>query len=98
MILLIIFSIIAIYRLSVLFFRKVAKDNKLNGVLMMILGLFPIINFLIALLLFVFNEETSFYQHHNWLYHFNNTSEVHISDFAGFIQFTINIPLGTEKK
>ena len=59
MILLIIFSIIAIYILSVLFFRKVAKDNKLNGVLMMILGLFPIINFLIALLLFVFNEETS---------------------------------------
>lgn len=38
----------------------------------------------------VFNEETSFYQRHNWLYHFNNTSEVYISDFAGFIQFTIN--------
>lgn len=38
----------------------------------------------------VFNEETSFYQHHDWLYHFNNTSEIYISDFAGFIQFTIN--------
>lgn len=38
----------------------------------------------------VFNEETSFYQHHDWLYYFNNTSEIYISDFAGFIQFTIN--------
>lgn len=59
MILLIIFSIISIYILSVLFFKKVAKDNKITGILMMIIGLIPVINFLWAMMLFVFNEETS---------------------------------------
>lgn len=38
----------------------------------------------------VFNDERTFYDQHNWLYNFNNIYEVNISDFAGFVLFTIN--------
>lgn len=59
MILLILFSFISVYILSVLFFRKMAKENNLKGVFMMLLGFVPVVNFIVASLMFVFNNETS---------------------------------------
>ncbi|WP_341832434.1 hypothetical protein AACH28_05365 [Sphingobacterium thalpophilum] len=38
----------------------------------------------------VFNEERTFYDQHNWLYNFNIINEVSLSDFAGFVLFTLN--------
>lgn len=38
----------------------------------------------------VFGEERTFYGQHNWLYNLNNVCELSISDFAGFVLFTLN--------
>ena len=59
MILLILVSFICAYILSVLFFRKMAKENNLRGTFMMLLGFVPAVNFIVASLMFVFNNETS---------------------------------------
>ena len=59
MILLILVSFISAYTLSVLFFKKMAKENNLKGTFMMLLGFVPVVNFIVASLMFVFNNETS---------------------------------------
>jgi len=38
----------------------------------------------------VFNDERTLYEHHNWLYHINGSYEIKISDFAGFVLFSLH--------
>jgi hypothetical protein len=52
-------SIIAAYTLCVIFFKNMARKAKLNGIFYMFVALFPIVNFIVALILFAFNSDTA---------------------------------------
>lgn len=51
-------AIVSAYVLSVIFFKNEIKSYKLKHVVFLIIGLIPVVNLVLALILFIFDKNT----------------------------------------